>query len=107
MFEKLFEKFNKKITKADKTKEELEVEFDKIKVEYAQIATSQLYNLFSEYFLAKIEINRDLIDHKNPLIGGDRIKILELQSENRVMRGFIEDVEGMRKMVEQEQEEKS
>lgn len=105
MFEKLFEKFKKReiTTTAEKTSQQLEQEFDLIKKEYAKIATSDLYKLFKNYYEARIEINRDLMEEKNPIVEGDRVKFVELRAENNVMRGFIIDIEDMKTQWELEQ----
>lgn len=97
MFDQLFARFKKvELSKPDKQIADLDTEFMRIKKAYADIATSDLYNLISEYFLVKIDLNRDAMDTKNPLSEEGRIKIVELQAENRIMRKFIEDIEAMR-----------
>ena len=103
MFEKLFEKFLNNISKAEKNSQELEIEFDKLKLDYAKIGTSDLYKLLTEYFLARIEINRDLLEEKNPMVETDRPILMNILAENRVMRKFIEDIEAMKAELEQSQ----
>jgi hypothetical protein len=102
MFEKLFAKFKKQLSKPEKTAAELEAEFDKLKVAYCNIANSDLYQLLKEYFEAKIEINRDIIELKNVNVEAERVHIAQAQAEIKVMRDFIVDIEGMK--AEQELE---
>lgn len=97
MWDKLFDKYKKnQQSKAERISEDLEADFDKFKRQYASIGTSEVYAFISEYFLAKIEINRDVIEEKNPLIEADRIEILSRQAENKAMKSFIEDIEMMK-----------
>jgi hypothetical protein len=101
MFKELFKQFKKaEVSKADKATQDLEVAFDKIKIEYAKISTSDVYQLISEYYLTKIDLNRDTIESKNPLSEEGKIRIVELQAENRVMRSFIQDMEDMKKELQ-------
>ena len=100
MFEKLFERFRAKQSKAERVSEDMEREFDRIKLEYSKIATSDLYKLIIEYFLTKIELNRDMIEEKNPLIKEDRYREVELKAEIKAMKGFITDMEDMKEQYE-------
>jgi hypothetical protein len=102
MFEKLFSKFKERKSLADKTSEEIEAEFEKIKVQYANLGTTDTYLILTEYFLAKIDINRDVMEQKDPLIEADRFEIVNRRAENRVMRGLIQDIEHMKQQVEVE-----
>lgn len=102
MFDELFSKFRKKINKAEKTSEELEAEYEKLKLQYAQIANSDLYGFITAYYLAKIEINRDVMETKDPLVEADRFALVNLRAENRVMKYFMEDMEGMKAQMELE-----
>lgn len=103
MFDQLFARFKKnEVSTTDKATQDLEAAFDKMKYEYAKIATSDLYNLISEYYLTKIDLNRDTIESKNPLSEEGKIRIVELQAENRVMRSFIQDMEEMKKELQKE-----
>lgn len=101
MFSSLFEKFRK--TKANhlKAQEDLDAEWDKIKQQYATIGYSELYQLMIEYFLTKMELNRDSLEKFNPYSEADRAKILDLQAQNKVMSQFILDMEGMKEQLKQ------
>lgn len=96
MFQELFSKFRKNTPKAI---DNLEMEFDKMKKDYASIATSQLYNLFKNYFETKIEINRDAFEAVNL---NDMEKVRALQCEIKVMKDFLSDIEEMRVTYENE-----
>lgn len=98
MLDKLFDKF-KKTMPAEKTAIEVEAEFDRIKRQYANLGTSDIYNILTQYFLAKIEINRDVIETCNPMDKAQRLKEIELKAENRVMTNLIRDVEDMKEQA--------
>lgn len=100
MFSKLFEKFRTQLSKPERTAEELTAEFDRLKVAYSQIATSDLYQLIKEYYEAKIEINRDILEIKNISSDEDKAKMMNAQAEIRVMRDFINDMEDMKNQYE-------
>lgn len=87
-----------------KTMEELEREFDKMKVAYATVGTSEIYKMLKEYFLVKIEINRDLIELTAPTGEDARTKVVQAQAEIRVMRDFIADIEEMKNLIVQDQQ---
>lgn len=87
-----------------KTMDELEREFDKMKVAYATVGTSEVYTMLKEYFLVKIEINRDLIELTTPIGEDTRTKIVQAQAEIRVMRDFIADIEEMKNLIVQDQQ---
>jgi|GEM_PF-6441463 hypothetical protein len=99
MFRELFANFQKRELPALKTELELINEFEKIKRAYASIASSNLYKLLKEYFETKIEINRDALE----VLGLDQSeKIRVFQAEIKVMRAFIQDIEGMMADYERE-----
>lgn len=95
MFNNLFDKFRKHEILPVKQKEELEREFANIKISYATIASSQIYSLLKEYYLARLEINRDILEQLNPVYAGNKHKILAAQAENKIIRDFISDIEDM------------
>lgn len=98
MFSSLFEKFRK--NKVPKKQEDLDLEFDKLKKQYCTIGNSELYQFFVEYFLTKIEINRDELEKLNPYSESDKPKIITFQAQNRVMSEFITDIEAMKQQAE-------
>lgn len=100
MFANVFEKFKKSIAKKSQTQDELQREFDQVKINYASLATSDLYKLFKEYFTAKIELNRDDLEREK-----DLNIINRKQAEILVYRSVMEDIEGMYEMMLQEQPE--
>lgn len=106
MFESLFSKFRKQLSRPERTGQELETEFDRLKIQYANLASSDVYQLIKEYFLAKIEINRDLFEVKNISNEADKALLGNAQAEIRVMRDFIADIEGMKGQLEIEQIQK-
>ena len=99
MFNQLFAKYRKTVEEPVnsliKTQQELEQDFALLKVKYAQIANSDLYKFFVEYFLARLEINRDLMEGLNPFDEKNRTILLKAQSESKVIRQFIRDIESM------------
>jgi hypothetical protein len=99
MFSNLFAKYRKiKVEETNplvKTDEELTQDFALLKVKYAQIANSDLYKFFVEYYLARLEINRDLMEGLNPFDEKNRTLLLQAQSEAKVIRKFIKDIEDM------------
>jgi len=95
MFKELFKKYRKYTQNELKPVEELEKDFDKIKVEHAALVTSELYALFKEYYLARIELNRDELEKDL-----DEKETQRLRAENDVMRRFILDIEDMKEVVD-------
>lgn len=102
MFEHLFERYKKKKLNSVKTQEELEVEFEKIKTDYASIGTSEVYLLLKEYFLTKMELNRDLMEEANIDDPAQVVHIRKAQAENRVYLSIISDIEGMIEQLQQD-----
>ena len=105
MWDSLFAKYRKvKVVEETnpliKTEEELVQDFALLKVKYAQLANSDLYKFFVEYFLARLEINRDLMEGLNPLDEKNRTILLKAQSEASVIRKFIKDIEDMHNNLE-------
>jgi hypothetical protein len=100
MFENLFAKFKKYDIQPIKNMEELEAEFSLFKAKYAQIANSELYQFLKEYFKARLEINRDILEGLNPHSEENRSRLLQAQSENKVIRDFITDIEEMKNKYE-------
>lgn len=98
MFSSLFEKFRK--TKLPKKQEDLDVEFETLKKQYCTLGNSELYQFFCEYFLTKMEINRDSLEKLNPYAESDKPKILFLQAQNKVMSEFMLDIEAMKQQQE-------
>jgi len=100
MFKKLFAKFRKYDIQPIKTEEALTHEFETLRVKYAQIGNSELYKFLSEYYQARLEINRDIIEGLNPYSSENQARILQAQSENKVIRDFISDIEDMKTQYE-------
>lgn len=97
MFKNLFARFRKYDIQPIKTEEELRNDFSMVKYQYANLATSDLYAFLKEYYTARLEINRDILEGLNPFSDENRSRILQAQSENKVIRDFITDIEDMNK----------
>lgn len=100
MFKELFARFKKYDIQPVKSQEELTNDFAILKVKYAQIANSELYNFLIEYYRARLEINRDILEGLNPNSEENKARLLQAQSENRVIRDFISDIEDMKTQYE-------
>ena len=102
MFEDLFKKFKKRRLNSLKSLEEIESDWEKMKLEYASVGSSDLYLLIKEYFLTRAEMNRDVMEELNIDDKAQLAKIRKAQAENQVIYNFINDIEGMMQSLQSE-----
>jgi hypothetical protein len=100
VFDQLFTRFKKKPVNAVLKTDELEAEFRKAQIEYAKIADSDIYAFLREYFLAKLEINRDQLEKLGVDNVENMVRFRECQAENKVYRSMMKDIESMKEIVE-------
>ena len=85
--------------KAERTS--LEEAFRKELNAAAQIYTSPVFDLLSEYFLEKLEINHELTKSYNPLLPAQAAELALLMMENKVIEEFFRDMDAAKENAKQ------
>jgi hypothetical protein len=101
----MFHKFKKRQIdrRLVKNQAELEREYKNMLTQQIQAASSPMFEFFIDYFEAKLEINRDRLEIKDPI--KDEGAIRDLQAEQRVMRRLVDDLIQSKNIAELELEE--
>lgn len=94
-------KISRETKKLEKERLSLEDVFRKEVNSAAQIYSSPVFNLLSDYFVSKLDINYELMKYFNPLNPKHAAKLAMLMSENKVIESFFNDMEYAKQSIKE------